>query len=379
MRILHVVPSFGLGGMEKVICAFINSTSSCHIHKILSLDRRTEASNWIKDKKIQFVAFEKPNERAQFFRTLHRVLQTIKPDLLMTYNWGATDAIWLGRIAGIRHVIHSEHGFNVDEGNATYWKRDVVRCLLYRLASKVIVVSRELQTLLQRKYLLGGPHLLRIPNGIDASHYSPDPMERERMRRNLGFEDSDIVVGFSGRLDLIKNLGLLVDVFASCGQEHPNLRLLMVGDGPEKVHLETLCQKRSIRDRVVFAGQQENVLSYLRSMDIFLLTSLREQMPLTVLEAMAVGIPVVATKVGEIPHIVDDGINGYVVDLEAPVEAFVGSLSELLSPARREDMRTRARQKIVDHFQEQAMVQEYKTIIEHLSDPSRDCLDTVAG
>jgi glycosyltransferase involved in cell wall biosynthesis len=372
MRILHVVPSFGLGGMEKVICAFINGTSSInntssyHIHQILPLNRRTEAGNWIKDKKIQFVAFEKPSERGQFFRALHRVLQTIKPDLLMTYNWGATDAIWLGRIAGIRHVIHSEHGFNVDEGKATYWTRDVGRFLLYRLASKVIVVSRELQTLLQRRYFLGGAHILRIPNGIDASHYSPDSMERKRTRRKLGFEDSDVVVGFSGRLDLIKNLGLLVDVFASCGREHPNLRLLIVGDGPEKIYLETLCQKRCIGARVVFTGQQENVLSYLRAMDVFLLTSLREQMPMTVLEAMAVGIPVVATKVGEIPHVIDHEANGFIVDLDAPPEAFVGLLRQLISPARRESMGNVARQKVLDHFQEQTMLQQYRTIIDQL-------------
>lgn len=366
MKILHVVPSFGLGGLEKVVCTLINNTLDCYTHEILTLDKHISASKWIKDKKVPFVDFEKPNERGQFFRTLYCALQKTKPDLLMTYNWGATDAIWLGRFSGIRHIIHNEHGFNVDERRVTHWKRDVVRFLVYRLASRLIVVSRELETLLQQRYLLRAGHITRIPNGIDAARYSPDFTERERMRRMLGFEDNDVVVGFSGRLDPIKNLDLLLDIFAYCAQGHPRLRLLIVGDGPEKKRLEALYEEKIICSHIIFTGQQENVLPYLRAMDVFLLTSLREQMPMTVLEAMAVGIPVVATKVGEIPYIVDDGINGFVLDVNASIEAFVQSLFSLLPKTRRRSMGEAARQKVVENFQEQSMVRQYKALIQEL-------------
>ena len=87
---------------------------------------------------------------------------------------------------------------------------------------------------------------------------------------------------------------------------------------------------------MVFTGQQENVLPYLCAMDVFLLTSLREQMPMTILEAMAVGVPVIATRVGEIPHMIDDGVNGFVHRLNDPVEIFVQSLLSLLSPPYRD-------------------------------------------
>jgi glycosyltransferase involved in cell wall biosynthesis len=366
MRILHVVPSFGQGGMEKIICTLVNSTLDFD-HMILSLDQRIDAHRWIKGNKTQYVEFEKSEDRGQFFRALYRVLKKIRPDLLMTYNWGATDGIWLGRLAGISRVIHSEHGFNVDEGKTTNWKRDAVRCFVYRLASRLIVVSRELETLLRRNYLLRANHVTRIPNGIDTSYYSPDPVERLRIRKTLGFEDYNVVVGFSGRLDLIKNLGLLLKIFACCVREHPNLRLLMVGDGPERRRLETLCQENKLQNHVVFTGQQENVLSFLRSMDIFLLTSLREQMPMAVLEAMAVGIPIIATKVGEVPYIIDDGVNGYIHEVGVPVGAFVRSLFALLFRPDRIRMGKAARHKMVDHFQEQNMVQRYKAVIQDLS------------
>jgi glycosyltransferase involved in cell wall biosynthesis len=287
----------------------------------------------------------------------------MQPDLLMTYNWGATDAIWLGRLIGIPHIIHSEHGFNVDEGRVTLWKRDMIRCLVYRMASKVIVVSHELQALLQRRYLLTTERVLRLPNGIDTSYYAPDPEERQRVRKRLGFTEANTVVGFSGRLDPIKNLDFLLKIFSSCIHANPHLRLLIVGDGPEKQRLETLCHQQGLQHAVVLTGQQDNALPYLRAMDVFLLTSLREQMPMTILEAMAVGVPVVATRVGEVPHIVDDGINGFVRHLDDPVEAFVQPFVSLLSPAHRQRMGEAARQKIIDSFQQQTMVQQYKDAI----------------
>jgi glycosyltransferase involved in cell wall biosynthesis len=366
MRLLHVVPSFGLGGMEKIICAVIKNTLDCHAHDILALDQLTHASKWINDKKIRFVDFRKPDERRQFFQALYRVLHKTEPDLLMTYNWGATDAIWLGRLAGIRRIIHNEHGFNVDEGKTTNWKRDAARCLFYRLASKVIVVSRELESLLQRRYLLTVGHVTRISNGIDAFYYSPNSRDRNRTRSQLGFAETDVVIGFSGRLDPVKNLDRLLDIFAVCLRQHSHLRLLVVGDGLERKRLENLCREKNIYDHIVFTGQQDNVLPYLRAMDVVLLTSLREQMPMTVLEAMAVGIPVVATKVGEIPNIIDHGVNGFVLDADSPFEPFVEVLFALLCPVRRRSMGDAARQKIVGHFQEHAMVEQYKTLIKEL-------------
>jgi len=325
----------------------IKHTTPAYHHSILASDNNTQAGHWLRDEKVQRLDFAKPAKRRKFFLTLAGVLRNVRPDLLMTYTWGATDAIWLGRLTGIPHIIHHEHGFNVDESRATLWKRDMIRLLVYRLVSKVLVVSHELQTMLQRKYLLKADRVIRIPNGIDTSYYAPNPEERRRVRKRLGFTDADMVVGFSGRLDPVKNFDLLLDIFSSCVHEHPQVRLLLVGDGPEKQRLETLCHDKDIQRAVVFTGQQENVLPYLRAMDVFLLTSLREQMPMTILEAMAVGLPVMATSVGEISHMIDDGINGFVHRLDAPVEVFVQALLALLSPSYRKRMGEAARQKII--------------------------------
>lgn len=364
MRILHVVPSFGLGGMEKIICLLINNTSRRHNHSILALDRCILASNWINDRTIRFVDFKNSDQRMECFRTLYQTIADNKPDLLMTYNWGAIDAIWLGRLTGIRRIIHNEHGFNVDEGRETLLQRDAIRFLLYRLASRVIVVSKELERLLKRRYRIEKDRLVRVPNGVDVSYYSPNHDDRNSMRAKLGFDNKSIVVGFSGRLDPIKNFDLMINIFCSCAREDARLKLLIVGDGPERPRVEKMCCDAGVQDRVVFAGQQESVLSYLRAMDMFLLTSIREQMPMTVLEAMAVGIPVLATTVGEIPDIVDHGSNGFVLHSKAPIGEFMTSLNMLVCAKRRAVMGNAARRKIVTSFQQKDMIRQYSTIIE---------------
>ena len=363
MRILHVVPSFGLGGMEKIMCAMINASTNEHQHAILSLDGCASALTWISDSRVRMIPFRKDKSRRLFFCSLYRTLRQNRPDLLMTYNWGAIDAIWLGRLARISNIIHHEHGFNADEGTATSWRRDLIRCLVYRLASKVVVVSHELEEMMRSRFRLSQPTIVRIPNGIDTSFYSPNEVERQQMRTALGYQKSDLVIGFSGRIDPIKNVDMLLEVFQSANPRDYPFRLLIVGDGPERARLEARCESSGLRSYVLFGGEQTEVLPYLRAMDVFLLTSLREQMPLTVLEAMAVGMPVIASRVGELPYIIDDGADGFIRDANAPSEAFVKALGMLLCPSSRKVMGTAARQKILTKFRQTTMLKQYVDLI----------------
>ena len=363
MRILHVVPSFGLGGMEKIISEVINARAGCHNHTVLPLDGCTQASEWIKDTKTSFINFDKPRSRSLFFSSLYGVLRASDPELLMTYNWGATDAIWLGRLAGIQKILHHEHGFNVDEGAATIWTRDCLRLLVYRLACKIVVVSQDLKQMMRRRFFIAENKVIRIPNGIDASYYSPNDIERHRLRKSFGYGDAQCVFGFSGRLDPVKNLNLLLDVFSACRPDKNGLRLLIVGDGPDLERLKARCREEKIHPYVVFAGQQQDVLPYLRAMDVFVLTSLREQMPLTVLEAMAVGLPIVATRVGEIPYMVEEGVEGFVRDLHVPLETFVQVFQSLFCRTTRRGLGDAARQKVLAKFNRDAMLQSYRRLI----------------
>src|SRR5687768_13020244 len=103
MKILHVVPSFGLGGMEKVISIIVNHTLGDYEHMILSLDGNERAFQWIHSSHVRNIQFHKDKILSKYLKDLYGSIMKNSPDLLMTYNWGATDAIWLGRLAGIKH------------------------------------------------------------------------------------------------------------------------------------------------------------------------------------------------------------------------------------------------------------------------------------
>ncbi|MGE3541770.1 MAG: glycosyltransferase [Candidatus Tectimicrobiota bacterium] len=364
MKILHVVPSFGLGGMEKVLCAIINATMHEYDHTLLALDNKHDATRWIHGHNMRLVDFCKPQGRRQYFQALYHAIRTVRPAMLMTYNWGATDAIWLGRLSGVHKIVHNEHGFNIDEATSLLWKRALVRFAVYRLASKTVVVSHELLHMLSKKFCLGTHKVAFIPNGIDTNIYCRNDRARERMRRALHFENKHFVIGFSGRLDPVKNFDLMIKVFASCRQKDPCYKFLLIGAGPEEKRLATLCQDRGLREHVHFAGQQDDVLPYLNTLDAFILTSYREQMPMTILEAMSMGIPTVASRVGEIPYVIDHGTDGFLVSPQAAPETWAEIFISLKNEAKYKHVGLLARQKILATFRDQEMIRSYRSLIE---------------
>ena len=286
----------------------------------------------------------------------------------MTYNWGGTDAIWLARIAGIKNIIHHEHGFSIEEAHMTMRKRDMCRFVVYRMASALVTVSSSLGFSIQKKYWLHDSHIKIIPNGINTFHYSPDQHVRLWMRNKLHFDEDDFVIVFSGRLDPVKNFELLLQVFEYCHKADRTVKLLIVGNGPERSKIEQICKQKNIHTGLVMVGQRADVLPYLRAGDVFLLTSLTEQMPLTILEAMSVGLPVVASDVGEIRQIIDDGKNGFLRNIHDGCEGFATALLRLKQSSDWHTMSHAARSKIVVGFQEIGMVRCYQALIDNLLD-----------
>ncbi len=361
MRILHVVPSFGIGGMEKVLCSIINGTSQDFFHEILPLENEVSARKWIEDETVKILPFKKAVSRFHFFRDLYRVIKSSSPHILMTYNWGATDAIWLGRLAGISTIYHSEHGFNVDEAKKRDWKRNIIRTIVYRLANRVIVVSKELRDMLKESHWLNANQLALIPNGINCESFTEDSHAREQVRQKFGVRNNEILLGFLGRFDPIKNFDLLLDSFEMCVKEDSSFKLMLIGDGPQSNYIQALCREKHIEEMVVFAGRNENVLPFIQALDIFVLTSFREQLPMSLLEAMAVGIPVVSTAVGDIPSLIEEGKQGLLVRLNAPetTKLMSSCFLQLRNQADRQTMGRACRQKILSNFEEKTMLRSY--------------------
>ncbi len=370
MKILHVVPSFGLGGMEKVLCSLINALPTECSQGILSLTGDWDATKWIHRDHVECLPFERPLGNSKYFQALFSSLREWSPDVLMTYNWGATDAIWLGRLCGIPHIIHSEHGFNVDEATSTQWKRNLVRFLVYRCASRLVVVSRDLESMMESQFQLSSDRIRFIGNGIDTDFYSPNASEREKVREELGIQADEVAIGYAGRLDPVKNFPLLLEAFELSLRTDRGFKLIVIGDGPDREGIEQFCREYDIQDCVRLVGQQESVLSFLRALDVFALTSFREQMPMSMLEAMAVGVPILASAVGEIPSILKGQTAGIFHELHEGAEAFSQSLLKYRDFTMRKQMGEAARCLVVDQFQQQVMIKNYYHLLEGVTGQS---------
>jgi len=248
--------------------------------------------------------------RLAMFRLL-RVLRRLEPDLVHSRNWGAIEAVPAARLAGVRAIVHSEHGRELADPEGLNARRNRFRRLLAPLIDRIVTVSDDLKAWLEETVKLPGAKLLVIPNGVDTERFSP--ARRLEGRQALQVSDETTVVGTVGRLNGIKDYPTLLTAFADVARRAEHVRLVFVGDGPQRAALEAAAAALGMKERVSFLGERTDVPALIAGLDVFVLPSIAEGMSNTLLEAMAAGRPVVATSVGGNPELVEDGVTGTLV------------------------------------------------------------------
>jgi len=217
------------------------------------------------------------------------LLRQRRPDLLLTYNWGAIEAVAAARWLGLAAVVHHEEGFGKEELVHRLRRRNWLRRLLLPRVGAVIVPSRNLLGIAQREWRLGA-RLHHLPNGVDLLRFRPVEPRAEPPARPF-------TVGTVGGLRAEKDQATLLAAVAAM---RAPARVLLVGDGPERPALQAQAQALGLRERAVFVGSSADTAPHYRAMDVFALSSRTEQMPLSLLEAMAGGLPVAGTDVGDV-------------------------------------------------------------------------------
>jgi glycosyltransferase involved in cell wall biosynthesis len=240
-------------------------------------------------------------------RVVRMVLAIIRPykmDLLHTHGYFADIAGCIAsRITGLPHIATS-HGFITTEKKLRLYNH--IDCLALRFGKKIIAVSDGIRRDLIRTGIRP-ERITTIPNAVGACAPAG---ESGRIRRLLGIGEGERVAGYAGRLSVEKGLVYLIEAVGILKGRGERFRLLIVGDGPERGSLEEMTRAKGVADMVTFAGFQADVEEWLGSMDIFVLPSLTEGTPMALLEAMSAGLPVLATAVGGVPLVVEDGVNG---------------------------------------------------------------------
>lgn len=300
-HILHVFPSFAAGGAQMRMAALANHFGRRFTHSIIALDGDIACRDRL-DPGLA-VSFPPPPAMAVplpvRLRRIAASLRTIRPDLLITSNWGAIEwAIANRLLVGTGH-LHTEDGFGRDERDRQLPRRVLTRRLVLRF-STTIVPSRTLLDTATRIWRLKPSRVHYIPNGIDLTRFAPAAVPPSPSVL-LPAVPSPPVIGCVAALRPEKNLSRLIRAAALVQPARP-FTLVVLGDGPERAALEAQAAQAGLI--VHFLGACRDPAPLYRDFTIFALTSDTEQMPLSVMEAMASGLPVVATDVGDIRRMI---------------------------------------------------------------------------
>jgi glycosyltransferase involved in cell wall biosynthesis len=309
--LLHVYATFGIGGPQMRFVQIANHFGGWYRHLIVAMDGVIEASALLA-RELNARLIDVPIHRGRTglnVRTFRGVMAELRPDLLVTSNWGSIEWAIANFDGRVRH-LHMEDGFGPDEANRQIQRRVWMRRLVLR-RSTVLLPSKTLYRIARDEWRIPERGLVYIPNGIDCDRFAVGPDTAFATAKGIGFDAP--VVGTVTGLRKEKNLGRLLDAFARVARRSP-ARLVIVGDGPERAALRAHAAELGLSDKVVLTGACPSPERLLPSFTVFALSSDTEQMPLSVLEAMAAGRPLAATDVGDIRSMVHAQNHPFVVD-----------------------------------------------------------------
>lgn len=355
LDILHVHSTFALGGKEARAVRLMNAFGDHARHTILSAVPNALGA---RDAIAPGIAAHFPRDHPPIvgkpapgrYRDLARYMRRF--DLVLTYNWGAMDAVGARRLFGGTPLIHHEDGFNQDEAVRQKTARVWFRRLTLPAAHAVVVPSERLERIAHEAW---GRRALRIANGIAVDRYAwPVPGAIPGLDRRPG----EIVVGTLAGLRAVKNLPRLVRAVAPL----PQVRLVIVGEGPERAAIQAEATRLGIADRVHLPGFLPDPARYVGLFDIFALSSDSEQFPISLIEAMAAGRPVVSTDVGDVCTMVALANRRLIVPVDDEAE-FAAALARLADDrGMRIALGTANLEKAQADYGEAAMIDAYRRL-----------------
>lgn len=312
LKILHVLDSLNVGGMERVVINVANGLDSARFEQSVCCISRLGTAAHLLAPHVQRFDLGKGDERALLMPwQIAKLIRRERPDIIHTQSWAGMDGVIARTITQQGKLVHSEHGRNLPYIHHEPTKRKVVRRCAYELADAVFVVSEEMRQYFCRETGFANTRMRVIHNGVDVAEIErADP---RGVREEFDLALNDFVIGTVARFQETKDLPTLVRAFAQLRQQQMHVKLLLIGDGAERGRLEQLAAELGVTADVIITGIRHDVPRLLRALDAFALSSLSEGLPISVLEAMAAGLPVVATSVGMLPELLCEGENGFLV------------------------------------------------------------------
>jgi L-malate glycosyltransferase len=299
LKLLHAFPTFAGGGAQTRFAALANALGPDFEHVVVSMDgvhgteRLVESGVRLRLRAVS--ARSGGGLSVANLRTFRKMLREERPDLLLTYNWGAIEWALADRFRPICPHLHVVDGFGPEEALAQLPRRVWLRRLALSGRTTVVVPSQSLRAVATEVWRLDPGRVRQIANGVDAAALAGQARQTFGLRRQA----DERLFGTLAGLRPEKNLDRLLRIAALLPDVIP-WRMVIAGEGSERTQLEARARELGLAERVVFTGFVDRPGSLLGELDVFVLTSDTEQMPISVLEAMAVGLPVLATDVGDL-------------------------------------------------------------------------------
>ena len=329
--VVHVMYRFDVGGLENGVVNLINRMpADAYRHAVLALTEVTDFRRRIARDDVEFISLAKPPGHLWWlYPRLFRLFRQLRPAIVHSRNLAALEVAVPAWAAGVPVRIHGEHGRDVGDLKGLNKTYQWLRRLYNPFVTHFIALSRDLENYLLDPVGIARRKVTQIYNGVDAERFHPADglpiIDGCPFRRPQHW-----LVGTVGRMQTVKDQTLLARAFVRALEREPalrqRLRLVMVGEGPLRAQAQEILDAAGVADLAWLPGERHDVPDILRGLDCFVLPSLAEGISNTILEAMASGLPVIATRVGGNPELVLEGETGRLVpvgDVEALASALI--------------------------------------------------------
>ena len=369
--VLHVMYRFDTGGLENGVVNLINHMpSDAYRHAVMALTEVTDFSQRIQRTDVEFIALHKPPGHGVWqYAKLFKLFRQLRPAIVHSRNLAALEVqmpAWAAR-APVR--IHGEHGRDVgdlDGNNVTYQR---VRRFYKPFVHHYLALSRDLAGYLADKVQVPQTQITRACNGVDTQKFQPAAGGPHAIAACPFDPAQHWLVGTVGRMQTVKDQVMLAQAFVQALALAPELtqrlRLVMVGEGPLRAQALGLLEAAGVAHLAWLPGERSDVADIMRGLHAFALPSLAEGISNTILEAMASGLPVIATDVGGNADLVVPQQTGIMVPPANPEAMANGLLDMAMRPSQSQAMGDAGRQRVLVNFSMQAMVSTYQSVYDH--------------
>jgi glycosyltransferase involved in cell wall biosynthesis len=358
LTVMHVVLSLSPGGTERLVVDLCTRLERVARPVVCCLDEPGDWSRELTERGVPVHALRRrPGFHPSLAWRIARLARRYRTRALHCHHYSPfVYGVLAGRLTRDLGVVFTEHGRLSDDAPSR--KRHLVNPILGRLPARLFAVSADLK---RHMVAEGFPErrVRVIHNGIEPG-MRPSAADRERARKALGLSAHEFVCGTVGRLDPVKHLSMLLEAHADIQATGAAMRVVIVGGGPELAALKQLACRCGAADSVRFLGYRSDVRHLLPAFDVYVNCSLHEGISLTILEAMAAALPVIATRVGGNPEVVVDGETGMLVSTRETC-SLVSALAALMrDPEQCRQMGQAGRWRVAHHFDVGRMITEYR-------------------